>query len=314
MLNFKFLKLSSVFFVLAFVLFFYNVSLAQEQAETLTKIEIQDVNIEKSDKEIKINGSLFNPSNNVVTPEITHLLILKTIDPLIKSKNEIDLLPSLIVAADEGKDYFSLKPGEPKVFSYILPISPYIPQANYDLYLGFIRSNGQTEARYEDTVKNLGSQQKDGFLAFDQESCVLLDKEGKKFGNNDGPVFLPEEIPEARCLIKNIGDKEIEVSPKILWKEVYVYGKPLDGTTAMENPDQKIFFKPGETKTVSLSMPKAEKPQVYQSLWNFEDKDGEKRSFSMFFRWTIAGESARIKSVSQISSLKDSYVKGEKIK
>ena len=213
MLNFKFLKLSSVFFVLAFVLFFYNVSLAQEQTgETLTKIEIQDVKIEKSDKEIKINGSLFNPSNNVVTPEITHLLILKTIDPLIKSKNEIDLLPSLIVAADEGKDYFSLKPGEQQDFSYNLPIRPYIPQASYDLYLGFIRSNGQTEARYEDTVKNLGSQQKDGFLAFDQESCVLLNKEGKKFGNNDGPAFLPGENPEARCLIKNIGDKEIEVS------------------------------------------------------------------------------------------------------
>src|SRR3990167_8069077 len=234
MLNFNFLKFASVFFVLAFVLFFYNVSSAQEQQEEmLTKIEIKDVKIEKSDTEIKISGILFNPSKNVVTPEITHLLILKTIDPLIKPKSETDLLPSLIVAADEGKDYFSLKHGEPKVFSYILPISSYIPQASYDLYLGFIRSNGQTEVRYEKTVKNLGSSQKEGFLAFDQESCVLLNKEGKKFGNNDGPTFLPGENPKARCLIKNIGDKEIEVSPKILWKEVYVYGKPLDGTMAV---------------------------------------------------------------------------------
>ena len=298
MLNFKFLKLSSVFFILAFVLFSHNVSSAQEQTgETLTKIEIKEVKIEKSDMELKISGVLFNPSKNVVTSEITHLLILKTIDPLIKPKSEIDLLPSLIVAADEGKDYFSLKPNEQKIFSYFLPISPYIPQASYDLYLGFIRSNGQIEVRYENTVKNLGSQQKDGFLAFDQESCVLLDKEGKKFGNNDGPVFLPEESPEARCLVKNIGDKEIEVSPKILWKEVYVYGKPLDGTMAVENPDQKIFFKPGETKLVSLSMPKAEKPQTYQGLITFEDKEGMSRSFNMFFRWTIAGESARIKSV-----------------
>src|SRR3989344_5799510 len=119
MLNFKFLKFSSVFFVLAFVLFFYNISLAQEQTgETLTKIEIKDVKIEKSDTEIKISGSLFNPSKNVVTPEITHLLILKTIDPLIKPKSETDLLPSLIVAADQGKDFFSFKPGEPKVFSF----------------------------------------------------------------------------------------------------------------------------------------------------------------------------------------------------
>ena len=150
-------------------------------------------------------------------------------------------------------------------------------------------------------------------MAFDQESCVLLSKEGKKFGNNDGPTLLPGESPEVRCPIKNIGDKEIEVSPKILWKEVYVYGKPLDGTMAMENPDQKIFFKPGETKLVSLFMPQTEKPQVYQSLLSFEDKDGASRSFNMFFRWTIAGESARIRGVAQISPLKDYYTKGENI-
>ena len=82
----------------------------------MTKVEIKDVKIEKSDTEIKISGALFNPSKNVVTPEVTHLLILKTIDPLIKPKSEIDLLPSLIVAADEGKDYFSLKPNEQKFF------------------------------------------------------------------------------------------------------------------------------------------------------------------------------------------------------
>ena len=166
MLNFKFLKCASVLFVLAFILFSQNISLAQErvaETKTLAKIEIKDVKIEKSDTEVKISGALFNPSKNVVTPEVTHLLILKTIDPLIKAKSEIDLLPSLIVSADEGKDYFSLKPNEQRVFSYILPISPYIPQANYSLYLGFIRSNGQVETRYEDTVKNIGSSQKTAF-------------------------------------------------------------------------------------------------------------------------------------------------------
>ena len=98
---------------------FYNVSLAQESAgetKVLTKIEIKDVKIEKSDTEVKISGALFNPSKNIATPEVTHLLILKTIDPLIKPKSEIDLLPSLIVAAEEGKDYFFLKPNEQKLF------------------------------------------------------------------------------------------------------------------------------------------------------------------------------------------------------
>jgi len=70
-----------VIFVLAFVLLSHNILLAQEQmGETLTKIEIKDVKIEKSDMELKISGVLFNPSKNVVTSEITHLLILKTIE------------------------------------------------------------------------------------------------------------------------------------------------------------------------------------------------------------------------------------------
>ena len=104
MSNFKFLKLSSVFFVLAFVfLFSHNVSLAQEEGaeENISKVEIQDVKITPTADKLEVSAILFNPSDKVVTPKITHLLILKTIDPLIKSKNEIDLLPSLIVAADE---------------------------------------------------------------------------------------------------------------------------------------------------------------------------------------------------------------------
>ena len=61
MSNFKFFKHISVFFVLAFVLFSHNVSLAQEQSgviEDLIKIEIKDVKIEKSNTEIKISGAI----------------------------------------------------------------------------------------------------------------------------------------------------------------------------------------------------------------------------------------------------------------
>jgi len=150
-------------------------------------------------------------------------------------------------------------------------------------------------------------------LAFDQQSCVLFSREGERFGNNAGPAFLPGESPKISCLVKNIGDTEMEVSPNILWKEVFVYSKPLEGKIAEEKQDQKIFFKPGESKTVSLFMPIAEKPQTYQGLLSFEDEKGESRSFNYSFRWTIAGESARIKSVAQTSKLKDFYDKGDTV-
>jgi len=57
--NFKFLKRASAFFVLAFVLFSHNVSLAQEQqGETLTKIEIKEVKIEKREGSVEVSAIL----------------------------------------------------------------------------------------------------------------------------------------------------------------------------------------------------------------------------------------------------------------
>jgi len=90
----SFKKYLAVFSVFLFLVS-YNIALAQDPTET-SMMRIKDVKIEKSDTEIKISGSLFNPSKNVVTPEITHLLILKTIDPLIKPKSETDFVAVLM--------------------------------------------------------------------------------------------------------------------------------------------------------------------------------------------------------------------------
>lgn len=315
MLNFKFkfIKLGGLF-VLAFVLFFHNISLVHGQQAgigSLRSLNIKDVKIETSDTEIKVSGKLINQSQNIATGKITHLLILETIDSLIKPKNEIDQMPPLIVSAEEGEDYFSLDPNRQKSFSYSLTASEYIPKGNYRLSLSFIRSDGKKEAYYNEIIKDFGSFGKEGFLAFDQQSCVLFGREGEKFGRNSGPAFLPGESPKISCLVKNIGDKEIEVYPNILWKEVFVYGKPLEGKIAEEKHKEKIIFKSGEAKTISLFMPAAKKPQTYQGFLSFEDENGNKRSFSEFFRWTIAGESARVKSVAQTSQLKDFYDKGD---
>ena len=299
-------------FVLFSVLFSYNIAIAQEQTEAPI-MEIKDVKIEKSDTEINISGVLFNSSNNIASSDITYLLTLRTIDPLIKPKDSRLMLSPLIVSADEGREFFSLKPNEQKVFSYNLPISPYIPKLNYLIELSFIHSNGRAEADYSEVVRDLGSSKKEGFLAFDQESCVVLNKNGEKFRNNDGPSFLPGESPEINCLVKNIGNEEMEVFPKILWKEMFVYGMPLGGTIAAESSEEKFVFKAGETKLVNISMPKAEKPQAYQSLLSFNDKDGGVRSFNMNFRWIISGKSARIQGVAQVSPFNDFYIKGDTI-
>lgn len=303
--------LSLVFIFSAMI--FASVSAQNEDSKPEAKIEIKDVKAEPADGGLKISATIFNPSQSIVSPEVAPLLILENIDPLIPSKDERNILSSLIISAMEGKEFFSLQPGEEKSFSYILPISARVPQKNYNLLIKLIRSSGQTEAYAIKIVKESGSVKRDGFLAFDQENCFVVGADGKNYGNNDGPIFSPADSPVVRCSIKNIGKEDITVSPKIILKEFYVYGKPLHGTAVVEKQKEKIFFKAGETKTVSLSMPKAEKPQTYQALLSFEDESEIQASFNMPFRWTIGGESARVKEVSQTSQLKKNYSKKDKI-
>src|SRR3989338_10394915 len=119
MLNFKLLKLSSVFFVLAFVLFSHNVSSAQERINARNSgmaVLVESAEIKTGDGGIAIEAVLFNPTPSVETPLATYLLTLNNIDPFVKSK-DLDYTPSpLVVSAQEGEDedYFSLKPNERK--------------------------------------------------------------------------------------------------------------------------------------------------------------------------------------------------------
>ena len=322
MLTFKVFKLAAIFFVLAFVLFSHNVSLAQERIngrDSGMAVLVESAEIKTGDNGIEIEAVLFNPSSTAETPLSTYLLTLNSIDPLAVSKN-LDYTPSpLIISAQEGEDYFSLKPKERKTVKYFLPTSRYLPTANYAFNFRLMRKDGDTVGLYREILRNFGFNEKKsnqenynkGFLAFYQESCVILNAKGDKFEPNEGPVFNSSEQPKVRCLVKNVGDEDIAVRPQIEWKEFFVYGRPSSGARLEKILDDTLTFKKGETKSVEISLPPVKEPQVYQAMLSFEDESGAKRSFNMPFRWTIGGSSARVDKVSLISPIKNIYQNGE---
>ena len=110
-------------------------------------------------------------------------------------------------------------------------------------------------------------------------------------------------------MIKNIGDEDIVVYPKTEWKEFFVYGRPSSGAKSEEKSSASMTFKKGETKLAEVYLPLAQKPQVYQALLSFEDKNGARMSFGAPFRWTIGGPSARVEKVSLANPLKNVYKK-----
>ena len=199
------------------------------------------------------------------------------------------------------------------------PLGSSLPKENYELTLRILSDSGEEYGFYKDVIFDLGDNQKqnnflnEAFLAFDQESCVIITSDGEKFIPNEGPIFNPGESPQISCLVKNMGNKEVAVHPAVEWKEFFVYGRPSDGTKNQKKMEQEIMFLPGETKKVALSLPGADKPQVYQSLLSFIGTNNENRSFAMSFRWTVGGNSARIDKVTLASPLKNTYGKGETI-
>ena len=300
---------------------FGNLASAQESEDPTTAILIENAEIKTNGGQLEISAVLFNPNLKAETPLATHLLLLTSTDSLVKSQ-DIDYTPSpLIVSAQEGEDYFSLKPGERKAVKHFLPVSPNLPAANYALDFRLIRKDGYIAGRYEKVLRNFGfngekagkNAYERGFLAFFQESCVILNAEGEKFESNEGPVFEPMERPKARCMIKNIGDEDIVVYPKTEWKEFFVYGRPSSGAKSEEKSSASMTFKKGETKLAEVYLPLAQKPQVYQALLSFEDKNGARMSFGAPFRLTIGGPSARVEKVSLANPLKNVYKKGETI-
>ena len=247
-----------------------------------------------------------NPNAKAEFPLSTYLLMLEDINPLIKSKSGLPLRP-LIVAVKEGELAFSLSPLEKRPLSLDFPLGSSLPKENYELTLRILSDSGEEYGFYKDVIFDLGDNQKqnnflnEAFLAFDQESCVIITSDGEKFIPNEGPIFNPGESPQISCLVKNMGNKEVAVHPAVEWKEFFVYGRPSDGTKNQKKMEQEIMFLPGETKKVALSLPGADKPQVYQSLLSFIGTNNENRSFAMSFRWTVGGNSARVDKVTLAS-------------
>ncbi|KKR47704.1 MAG: hypothetical protein UT83_C0005G0021 [Parcubacteria group bacterium GW2011_GWA2_40_143] len=287
-------------------------------AEELPEVGIKEVEVKIGDKEIIIFATLFNSSDSLTTTPFTYLAMLKSINHFIPSSDPDLDLPALIVSAVEGEEYTILNPLEEKRASYLIPISPDLPQDNYDLSLNLILKDGRSVGYYYDVLRDYGANEKsnktsytEGFLAFNQESCGVARADGLIFPANEGPVFKPLERPVANCKVRNIGDKDLTVYPVVIWKEFFVYGRPSSGQRYYEKLEQPIFIRAGETKNVEVLLPDEEVPQVYQALVSFEDAGGNKKSFDMFFRWTIKGESGRVNAVSLVDAPKESYTKGE---
>ena len=129
-------------------------------AEELPEVGIKEVEVKIGDKEIIIFATLFNSSDSLTTTPFTYLAMLKSINHFIPSSDPDLDLPALIVSAVEGEEYTILNPLEEKRASYLIPISPDLPQDNYDLSLNLILKDGRSVGYYYDVLRDYGANEK----------------------------------------------------------------------------------------------------------------------------------------------------------
>ena len=184
-----------------------------------------------------------------------------------------------------------------KNFTYIYPQN--IKSGKYTLLLQTITSSG-TELGWKTMVIDLAGS--NNFLNVDSTSAKIT------VGKNEatplsGPSVSATDSAIGSFSVQNPGDK-ITVVPQIR-----VFDRQVNKPIVKQYSDAPITFNKGETKTVSLTMPKMDKPGSYLAEVKLF-KDNQQVSGIQYFRWVLEGSGGKL---IYVKADKDYYKAGDNI-
>ena len=198
------------------------------------------------------------------------------------------------------KETFFIAPGQKitKSFTYQYPKN--ITSNDYILTIQLLTKTG-IELTWQDKIISLKGENK--FLETVPLSAKILIG-GDEYAAMGGWIFYPEKTVTAVYRIKNPGE-EIIATPKIK-----IFQRQNNMPLLKEYVESPITFAKGETKEITLEMPKFDMPESYLAEIKLY-QDNEQISPVQYFRWTAEGEGGRIL---YIKTDKDSYKAGESMR
>ena len=148
------------------------------------------------------------------------------------------------------------------------------------------------------------------FVEIDPGTCYLKvesdKKDDKVFGPLNGVDVSKEEALTAHCKINNYFNQAMTVSPQFT---NYYRGDYVGKVVPQEEKSfEQIALNPGETKEVTLAVPRALQPQAYDASLTLMDENGKKVSNSISFHYVLSGQSA---TIHDIQPDKQGYGKGD---
>ena len=136
------------------------------------------------------------------------------------------------------------------------------------------------------------------------ETCslkVIGEKSNATYSLSQGVDIKPEESLKLTCTAQNLSSTSLTATPTYETRYRSSYG---DVTQATGGDSTAITFKAGESKSVSVTLPKATTPQAYDVSFSLNTKDSNSNGVTTHY--VLRGNSATIQSV----SLDKDYYKG----
>jgi len=133
-------------------------------------------------------------------------------------------------------------------------------------------------------------------IFIDQSSCYLSvagESDSLKYTLAQGVDVLPSETLNLNCQAKNLGSEAISATPSVVTHLRTNFGDVVGAPIA----SGQFSFEPKETKQISVSLPKPENAQAYNSLVSLTNGADVSVSNSITAHWVLHGASATIQNI-----------------
>jgi hypothetical protein len=302
--------------VCALVLFFVFYLQAKAQEDTEEEYRPQEVNTESQamlTQGLLVNnakvesqeGSKINLVFDLHGGQLGQAGIMFSVDLMKKEKVDgKDVAYSLDHQVFDQKSY--ARPGK-ILRKRITYEAPAFLSGSYGIYLEFRNDKGKIYNMVSaGDVTLTGSGE---YVEMIPSSCHLTvqnEASGKKYEVYEGVDVAKEENLNAVCDVQNKFTKSITITPNF-----ETFYRTTFGEKISENKQTALILGPGEKKTVTLAIPKAQKPQAYDAVLTFQDEKGTAISNDTTFHYIIRGASA---TVQNLKTDKQNYVSGDTAK
>lgn len=183
-----------------------------------------------------------------------------------------------------------------KVLSYTAPATA---SGSYQLLLT-VKNSANFPFAYSNLGKVTLTSSAKG-LKIAPESCIVSVDKVKKTGQ--AFFVTPPQALEVSCSVTNTSSVAVSATPKI---ETRLRGSYGDIVETAKADSTLISFKASEKKTISITIPLAQKPQTYTAIINLDA--GGNSSNSVTVNYVVGGVSGTISNISLDS---DFYKRGE---